>query len=351
MAETTSHEADSQAPAAVGEVVAVHGPLVEVKFAHHRLPPLRSWLVASAGGRKTILAVAGFLTDGDARAVAVADGAGLKIGQEIAAAGEGIAIPIDDRNAREAVAQIARLTHTTPGSGRRVETGIKALDLFCPLVDSDVVGFAAPPGVGQIVLIQELLYRLATRPERLTLIATVPTVEEPSCEDPYSIGGIQTVYLPRRDMAARPAGFLDPIDVVIALSLDLARLGMYPAIDPLASRSMHLDADTVGSTQIEVATRTRELLRRYPPEQEAAKPGERPADERRDAARARRLRRFLTQPFYVAAPWIRWSAAFVPLADTIRGCQGILDGAYDDLPEEAFYMANSIEEVVSRAGG
>ncbi|MGH2460455.1 MAG: hypothetical protein ACRDIY_16500 [Chloroflexota bacterium] len=224
-------------------------------------------------------------------------------------------------------------------------------DVLTGLDDGDVVGFAARPGIGQIVLIQELLYRVGTRPDRLTLLATIPTLKRSTCpeEDPYGIGGVQTVYLPLRDMSAPPPGFLYPVDARLALSLGLARQGMYPAIDPGESSSTHLEPSVVGNEQVEVASRVKDLLRRFPPERENISIAEgHPADDQVLMARARRLRRFLTQPLYIAVPWIRWSAAFVPIVDTLRGCRAILDGAYDTLPEAAFYMANSIDQVIER---
>ena len=356
MSDATSRAAsiNPTPPVPTGTIVAVHGPVVDVQFAHNRLPPLRSWLVVSSGSnrRKPLLAVVQYVMDGIARAVAVSTGTTPKLGLSVVEAGENVAAPVDDQNAREAVAQIARIAHQSPSTGTRIETGIKALDLFCPLVDGDVVGFAARPGIGQIVLIQELLYRVATRPGQLTLLAAVPTLQRSACseEDPYGIGGVQTVYLPLRDMTAPPPGFLDPVDARLTLSLGLARLGMYPAIDPNTSTSTHLDALMVGTGHVEIASRVRDLLRRFPPDQESADLSEGlAADDRVLAARARRLRRFLTQPLYVAGPWIRWSAAFVPIAETLRGCRAILDGAHDALPEETFYMANSIDQVIERA--
>jgi RNA polymerase sigma factor (sigma-70 family) len=345
-----------ESPAGVvptGTIVAVHGPVVDVHFAYNRLPALRSWLVPTTGAKsgRPLLAVVQYLHDGVARAVAVSNGASLKQGLEVSDAGEEVAVPIEPRNAREAVARIARLARGPSHGASRLETGMKALDLFCPFVDGDVVGFVARPGVGQIVLIQELLYRRATRPGRLTVIAAVPAINRSSTtEDPYGIGEVQTAYLPVRDMAATPARFFDSVDVTIALSLPLARLGMWPAVDPSGSSSKHLDTTVVGAEHAEIAARARDLLRPFPPEQESTE-GEQPrsSEHRILVARARRLRRFLSQPMYVAGPWIRWPAAFVPLADTLRGCRAILDGAYDQLPEEAFYMANTIEEVVERA--
>lgn len=338
---------------ATGTIVATYGPIAEVKFTHNRLPPLRGWLVLSGkpDARRSLLVVVQYLRDGVARAVAVSNGTSLKPGLEVVDAGAEVAAPIDAENLRKAVRELVRLTRVSGPTRARVETGIKAIDLFCPLADGDVVGLAAGPGVGEMVLIQELLYRRATRSGRLTLIAPIQAVDPVYAPgDFYGIGDVQIVYLPLRDMSDPPAGFLDPVDARVALSLPLARIGMWPSVDPNASSSKHLDVAIVGAEHVETATRTRDLLRRFPPEQEGPSVQEgHSAEDQTFNARARRLRRFLTQPLYVAAPWIRWPAAFVSIADTLRGCRGILDGAYDSLPEEAFYMANTMEEVVERA--
>src|SRR5262249_3631906 len=157
---------------------------------------------------------------------------------------------------------------------------VKAIDLFCPLVDGDVVGFAARPGLGQMVLIQELLYRRATRPGHLTLITPLSVVPPGSAPgvasgigdpgDDYGIGDVQTVHVPIQDLASPPAGFLDPVDATITLSLSLAKLGMWPAVDPHASSSRHLDPSLIGAEHVDTIAQVRELLRRFPPEQESA---------------------------------------------------------------------------------
>ncbi|HEX5415047.1 MAG TPA: sigma-70 family RNA polymerase sigma factor [Chloroflexota bacterium] len=359
MADEISNAASS-ANTPSGTVVAVYGPVVEVHFVHRRLPPLQSWL-RPEDPQKPLLATVQYLMDGTVRAVAVGNGAAFRPGDEVADAGHRVAVPIDARNAREAVARLTELAHQ-PGKagGTRIETGIKALDLFCPLVGGDAVGFAARPGVGMVVLIQELLIRRATQPGRLSLIAPVPAIEryghglspsDPGAEAPYGLGSLQTAFLPIRDMAAPPAGFLDPVDATVSLSLPLAKLGMFPAIDPLSSVSKHLEPAVVGAEHVAVATRVRDLLQRFPPESESPDAAPPAGGDRPLAERARRLRRFLTQPFYVAAPWIRWPAGFVPAAETVRTCAAILDGAYDAIPEDAFYMANGIDEVLARGAG
>ena len=111
-----------------------------------------------------------------------------------------------------------------------------------------------------------------------------------------------------------------------------------------------MDVSVVGAKHVEVAGRARDLLARYP--EVAGGPGtpENPGGtDKMTVGRARRLRRFLSQPMFVAEPWIRWKGQFISIADTLHGCELILDGAYDDVPEEVFYMAGTIEQVAERA--
>jgi len=128
-----------------------------------------------------------------------------------------------------------------------------------------------------------------------------------------------------------------------------ARIGLYPAIEPGLTTSQNLEASIVGSEHAEVAARAQELLADYPPK--SAESHDQLGAAQILAGRAERLRRFLTQPFFGAAPWIRWPAKLIPLADTMRGCRAILDGVYDEVPVDDFYMANTIEEVVARRHG
>jgi F-type H+-transporting ATPase subunit beta len=157
---------------------------------------------------------------------------------------------------------------------------------------------------------------------------------------------VQVVYLPLRDISSPPAGLLASADVVLTLSTGLARLGMYPAVDPSASSSEHLDPAVVGSEHVEIASRARDALLAMSDEQlGASDPAAFGDPDRALVARARRLRRFLTQPFFTAEPWIRGRGQFVPVEATLRGCRAILDGELDDVPEEALYMIGAIEQV------
>jgi F-type H+-transporting ATPase subunit beta len=122
---------------------------------------------------------------------------------------------------------------------------------------------------------------------------------------------------------------------------------MWPAIDPLSSASRWLVPEIVGEEHVRVATRVRECL-----EQAVALQGRDDLDAAAQAivARARRLQRFFAQPFFVAEPYTKRPGAFVPRAETVAACAAIVDGVYDDIPEEAFCFTGGIDEVLARAG-
>ena len=133
--------------------------------------------------------------------------------------------------------------------------------------------------------------------------------------------------------------------MVIRLSADLARLGIYPTVDPLTSRSRLLEDELVGPDHVELAARIREALRVL------LTPGETsPPRDRKLVDRARKLLRFFAQPFYVAEPYTKRPGVSVGLAESLRVCREILDGVYDDVPEDAFYFTGGLDEVLTRAG-
>jgi F-type H+-transporting ATPase subunit beta len=141
-------------------------------------------------------------------------------------------------------------------------------------------------------------------------------------------------------------------DVEIVFSQALAKQGLYPAVDSLQSSSRMLDPQYVGEEPVVVAQQARDLLRRYADLHEAveARGLEALADEERTVAvRARRLQRFLTQPFTVAEPWTGLPGEQVALADTIKGVGDIVAGRYDDVPEDAFHFVGAIEQVLQQA--
>jgi F-type H+-transporting ATPase subunit beta len=168
-----------------------------------------------------------------------------------------------------------------------------------------------------------------------------------------SITSIQAVYVPADDYTdPAPATTFTHLDATTNLERSISELGIYPAVDPLASTSRMLSPLTLGTEHYEVARGVQETLQRYKELQDIiAILG---MDELSDAdkvtvARARRLQRFLSQPFFVAENFTGMEGRFVPLAETIKGFKEILAGQYDHLPEEAFYMVGEIAEVVAKA--
>lgn len=168
-----------------------------------------------------------------------------------------------------------------------------------------------------------------------------------------SITSVQAVYVPADDLTdPAPAGVFTHLDATTVLSRAISELGIYPAVDPLDSTSRILDPLIIGQEHYEVARGVQEILQRYKELQDiiAILGMEELSDEDRlIVARARKIQRFLSQPFHVAEVFTGSLGKYVALADTIRGFKEILEGRHDDLPENAFYMVGTIEEAIEKA--
>ena len=167
-----------------------------------------------------------------------------------------------------------------------------------------------------------------------------------------SITSMQAVYVPADDYSdPAPATTFAHLDATIALERALAEQSLYPAVDPLGSTSRILDPNIVGEEHYAVARRVQQTLQRYRDLQDIIAilgVEELSEDDKLTVARARKVQRFLTQPFFVAEVFTGQSGKFVKIEDTVRGFQEILDGKHDDLPEQAFYMVGTIEEAVEK---
>jgi F-type H+-transporting ATPase subunit beta len=168
-----------------------------------------------------------------------------------------------------------------------------------------------------------------------------------------SVTSVQAVYVPADDLTdPAPATTFAHLDGTVVLSRQIAELGIYPAVDPLDSTSRILDPLVVGNEHYAIARGVQKVLQRYKELQDiiAILGMEELSDEDKlIVARARRLQRFLSQPFTVAEAFTGMSGKYVPLKDTVRDFQEILDGKHDDLPEDAFYMVGGIAEAVEKA--
>ncbi|GAB1232430.1 F0F1 ATP synthase subunit beta [Ferrigenium sp. UT4] len=168
-----------------------------------------------------------------------------------------------------------------------------------------------------------------------------------------SITSIQAVYVPADDLTdPSPATTFLHLDSTVVLSRDIASLGIYPAVDPLDSTSRQLDPLVVGEEHYTVARRVQQTLQRYKELRDIIAilgMDELAPEDKLAVARARKIQRFLSQPFHVAEQFTGAPGKYVTLKDTIKGFKAIVDGEYDHLPEQAFYMVGGIEEAVEKA--
>jgi F-type H+-transporting ATPase subunit beta len=168
-----------------------------------------------------------------------------------------------------------------------------------------------------------------------------------------SITSVQAIYVPADDLTdPAPATSFAHLDATTVLSRSIAELGIYPAVDPLDSTSRILDPQVVGEEHYQVAREVQRILQSYKALQDIIAilgMDELSEEDKLTVARARKMERFLSQPFFVAEIFTGTPGTFVDLADTIRAFKGLAAGEYDHLPEAAFYMVGTIEEAVKKA--
>ncbi|HVX58227.1 MAG TPA: F0F1 ATP synthase subunit beta [Candidatus Saccharimonadales bacterium] len=449
-----------------GKIVQIVGVVVDVEF-DGKLPAIYNALQVELNDKTLVMEVAQHLSKGAVRAVAMGPTDGLERGASVTDTGAPISVPVGDatlgrmfnvvgepidNKPAPTKAQLASIHAEAPtledqsGKTELFETGIKVIDLICPIVKGGKVGLFGGAGVGKTVFIQELINNIAKFHEgrsvfagvgertregndlyhemkdsgvldktslvfgqmneppgaRLRVALTGLTMAEnfrdqgadvllfidnifrftqagaevsallgrmPSAvgyqpnlatemgglqeritsTKKGSITSVQAVYVPADDLTdPAPATTFAHLDSTVTLSRALTELGLYPAVDPLASSSTVLDPEVVGQEHYDVAREVQRILQRYRDLQDiiAILGMEELSDEDKQlVARARRIQRFLTQPFFVAETFTGTPGAFVPLKDTIKGFREILDGKHDGKSEQAFYMKGKIEEV------
>jgi F-type H+/Na+-transporting ATPase subunit beta len=452
----------------VGHVVQVVGVVVDVEFKGGGLPPINTALKVKLGKENLLLEVAQHLSEDVVRTIALAGTDGLKRGDDVQNTGAPISVPVGDKTLGrmfnvigEAIdgkeddndfKELAPIHKAPPsledqaGSIEILETGIKVIDLICPIVKGGKVGLFGGAGVGKTVLIQELINNIAkfhsgysvfagvgerTREgndlyeemkeadvlkntslvfgqmneppgarlrvglsaltiaegfrdqgkdillfvdnifrftqagsEVSALLGRLPSAVgyQPNLQQEMgalqeritstkngSITSIQAVYVPADDLTdPAPATTFAHLDSTIVLNRALTDIGIYPAVDPLDSSSTILDPEIVGEEHYNVAREVQRILQRYKDLQDiiAILGMEELSDEdKQTVKRARRIQRFLSQPFYVAEKFTNNPGQYVPLKDTIKAFREILDGKHDDKPESAFYLKGDINQV------
>ena len=170
-----------------------------------------------------------------------------------------------------------------------------------------------------------------------------------------SVTSVQAIYVPADDLTdPAPASVFAHLNATTTLSRSISEKGIYPAVDPLDSTSTILKPDIVGDEHYEVATQVKEILQRYKELQDIIAIlgiDELSDEDKQTVQRARKIERFLSQPFFVAEAFTGTPGTYVPVEDTVRGFKEIVEGKHDDLPERAFYMKGTIDEVIEASGG
>lgn len=452
-----------------GSVSQVIGAVVDCQFpAEEAMPPIFTALTTTVGTSELTLEVQQHLEQGLVRAVAMGATDGLMRGAEVKNTGKPIQVPVGPvtlgrmfnvlgepidglpQVKKDKTYSIHRPAPTFTDQSTEtevLETGIKVIDLICPILKGGKVGLFGGAGVGKTVIVKELIYSVATAhggysvfagvgersregndlyyemkesgvlektalvfgqmneppgprlrvalsglsmaeyfrdeenkdvllfidnifrftqagAELSALLGRIPSAvgyqptlanemgqvqERIASTKKGSITSVQAVYVPADDFTdPAPATTFAHLDSTIVLTRALAELGIYPAVDPLESTSTILTADVVGQEHYETARGVQKILQRYRELQDIIAilgMEELSEEDKNTVQRARKIQRFLSQPFFVAEVFTGAPGKFVSLKDTIRGFKAIINGEYDAVPEQEFYMKGGIDEV------
>src|ERR671913_338283 len=384
---------------AVGRIARVIGPVVDIEFPTDSMPPIYNALTCEfvlEGETKTIiLEVAQHIGDGMVRAISMKPTDGLVRGGKIGlfgGAGVGKTVLIQEMIAR--VAKDHGGVSVFAGVGERTREGN---DLIAEMTEACVIGQTAlvfgqmdePPGTRlrvalsaltmaeyfrdvqkqDVLLFIDNIFRFTQAGSEVsTLLGRMPSAVgyQPTLADEmgvlqeritstrgHSITSLQAIYVPADDITdPAPHTTFAHLDATTVLAREIASLGIYPAVDPLASTSRILDPRYVGDEHYRVARRVQEILQRYNDLQDIIAilgVDELSEDDKVIVNRARRIQRFPSQPFYVAEQFTGVPGKTVPLDETIASFDALADGDYDHLPEQAFFNVGGIEEAEEKA--
>jgi F-type H+-transporting ATPase subunit beta len=266
-------------------------------------------------------------------------------------------INLDDL-AKSKVALVYGQMNEPPGARARVGlTGLTVAEYFRDAEGQDVLFFVdnifrfTQAGSEVSALLGRIPSAVGYQPTLATDMGTLQ--ERITTTKKGSITSVQAIYVPADDLTdPAPATSFSHLDATTVLSRQIAELGIYPAVDPLDSTSRILDPRVVGDEHYQVARRVQQVLQTYKSLQDIIAilgMDELSEEDKLTVARARKIQRFFSQPFFVAEVFTGSPGKFVNLEDTIKGFKGIVAGEYDDMPEAAFYMVGTIDEAVEKA--
>jgi len=457
-----------------GTVIQIMGPVLDIRFPDDRLPQLLSAIEVKNGESKIVAEVAQHIGDNVVRCIAMSSTDGLQRGVEAVDTGAPISVPVGENclgrvfnllgdpideagpvrtEEKWPIHRAAPSYEDQQPATEILETGIKVIDLICPYAKGGKIGLFGGAGVGKTVLIQELIYNIATAhngysvftgvgertregndlynemtesgvinktamvfgqmneppgarmrvglsgltmaeyfrdvkhqdvllfidnifrftqagSEVSALLGRMPSAvgyqptlatemgalqERITSTKNGSITSVQAVYVPADDYTdPAPATTFAHLDATTALDRGIASLGIYPAVDPLSSSSRILSPEVVGAEHYEVARSVQRILQRYKELQDIIAimgMDELSEEDKLTVSRARKVQRFLSQPFSVAEQFTGFEGKYVPLKETVRGFKEIIEGKHDQIPESCFLFAGTIDDVVAKWKG
>ena len=457
-----------------GTVVQIMGPVLDIRFEEGKLPQLLNAIHVPNGENTVVAEVAQHIGDNVVRCIAMSSTDGMQRGVEAIDTGAPIMVPVGEDclgrvfnllgqpiDEKEEVKGAEQWPIHRPAPAYEdqepateiLETGIKVVDLICPYAKGGKIGLFGGAGVGKTVLIQELIYNIATAhngysvftgvgertregndlynemtesgvinktamvfgqmneppgarmrvglsgltmaeyfrdvkhqdvllfidnifrftqagSEVSALLGRMPSAvgyqptlatemgalqERITSTKNGSITSVQAVYVPADDYTdPAPATTFAHLDATTALDRGIASLGIYPAVDPLNSSSRILSADIVGEEHYRTARDVQQMLQRYKELQDIIAimgMDELSDEDKLTVNRARKVQRFLSQPFSVAEQFTGMEGKYVPLKETIRGFREIIEGKHDEIPESCFLFAGTIDDVVAKFRG
>jgi RNA polymerase sigma factor (sigma-70 family) len=346
----------------IGRLIAARGAIVEALFDPDAPPDVLTELAVSDEANRRTVAVqviqppSGGLVRGIALSLPVA----LPRGSTVLSSGNQSETPVNLHELGRILPQLAGPSPITTGAARLLETGIKVIDVMCPLVAGGNAIIAGELNTGPQVTLYELTHKLNDAPDGIKLFALLQvwrdappgfsfwaSLKEEGFAD-IPCGAVQQFFIRAEDgpWTASRLAFLDPFDATIRFSRQLARAKVYPAIDVVTSRSRLFQTNIVSAEHIDVAERARQALA-------ALWAADHHAEAGADAlmlGRALKLQNYFTQPFFVTVRWTGRPGTTVSLAESLQTCRDIMDGRYDELPTDAFYFSGGMAEIRGNLG-
>jgi RNA polymerase sigma factor (sigma-70 family) len=345
----------------IGRLIEARGSVVDVLFDPAAPPDILAELAVSdeVNKRAVNVQVVQRPRPGMVRGVAASPADALPRGSTVLSFGRQTQTPVDLDEFARIVPLLAGPSPLAAGVGKFMETGIKVIDVMCPLAAGASVAIVGEVGVGIVVVTEELVQRLCRGSERISFFPLVPLTPNLPADWSFvgdlkrerfsegTVGPVQTFFFRAeggpwtRDRLTA----LTSVDVVIHLSRQRVLAKIYPAVDVLTSRSRLFETGAVSDEHAMIAERARVAIAMLWAGNHATT-----VTDGLMLERALKLQNFFTQPFFVAEPYTKRPGVSVPLAATLRACREILDGEHDDVPADAFYFCGDVTEIRGNIG-